>query len=110
MDDLIARLEHLGLVWADELAAKAAAALRASAERERELVEGLRRIAAYDDEGACDFLARTGSYMAFDEPKSVVMARAILEKHKSATDMAMPPCDTPIPSPAKTFPTNEEKD
>jgi hypothetical protein len=42
------------------------------------LVEALREIAAFDDRGANEHLAKTGSYGAFDEPGAVETARAAL--------------------------------
>lgn len=42
------------------------------------LREALKKIAAYDDEGANQHLERTGSYGRFDEPGAVQVARAAL--------------------------------
>lgn len=42
------------------------------------LREALREIAAFSDTRACERLASTGSYSAFDEPGSVQTARAAL--------------------------------
>jgi hypothetical protein len=45
-----------------------------------DLYAALERIAAYDDVSANEQLAATGSYSAFDEPGSVRIARAALER------------------------------
>ena len=47
--------------------------------RVQALERALTKIAAFDDAGACDFLDKTGSYAAFDEPGAVETARAALK-------------------------------
>jgi hypothetical protein len=47
--------------------------------RVKALEEALTEIAAFDDVGACEFLDKTGSYAAFDEPGAVEAARAALK-------------------------------
>ena len=42
----------------------------------------LQRLAQYDDKGACERLARTGSYSSFDQPRAVQEARNALERWK----------------------------
>jgi hypothetical protein len=80
MDDLIARLEASRAVWTNEnararsipteLETEAAAALRAYAEREKELVEALKEIALLSNNN------RANKKMLGDK------ARTILSKHK----------------------------
>jgi hypothetical protein len=78
-DELIARLEASRAQWRDargvptDLESEAAAALRASAEREKELVEALEEIELlqYGDETFVE-----------DARRAHIIARAILEKHK----------------------------
>lgn len=44
------------------------------------MMDALIEIAAYDDHGANEALARKGSYSSFDEPGSVEIARVALSK------------------------------
>lgn len=47
---------------------------------ERELLEALEEIAAFNDRAANAYLKQTGSYSLFDEPGSVQIARAAIAK------------------------------
>lgn len=47
------------------------------------MLDALIEIAAYDDRGANETLARSGSYCSFDEPGSVETAREALSKIKT---------------------------
>jgi hypothetical protein len=75
--------ERLGLAisrgWITD-ATRAEVALATSEAAREKLEAALREIAAYDDTGANERLAKTGSYGSFDEPGSVQIARAALDQ------------------------------
>lgn len=64
-----------------ERARASTAAFARSLERELAVARGaLEALAEFDDVGASDYLARTGSYAYFDEPGSVKISRETLTR------------------------------
>lgn len=76
--DNLERLHSLDPSVANNIGPRAAATIRRLTAERDAYEAALRTIAALDDHSANEYLARRGSYGAFDEPGSVQTARSTL--------------------------------